>query len=879
MPQDIDLQANAISQGLSKLQNLLEKPVATSALELSKNAAAAREFEVLSRLHKSLLQYIQRNGSLFYIGILGHFSAGKSSTINSLLQSWGTKNERKVDLNPTDTAITLITQEKNGSSLLGVIREGHVTIRLEPVESLLLDEIVLVDTPGTGDPQFIQEMARDFLPICDLILFVFSAASPFDKSDVPLLVELHSRLPFIPIHFVVTRADELRKDSHAPLSEDNLDPKKTEQFVNVVLARVNELLTPQVYLSSSFSLIDTRTEFRIQELRQLIESRCSSSNPQAHVAMHLNKLHFYRSGANSLRIFFSAILERKLVELTKIVDAAQSNIERYQNFVQISNSNLTRTWMEHAANINTTAARCSDALKAMNPLPATYNGFRSVSTKRSEVSQELARSAKYHATSLASSLRATVTGSLQEQTYTLEKTIADTPFAELLVDQHSNLKTPAVSLPSLSETHTVISLYRQGFEVRESEAEALREVATEVRRSIGAIYEEAAQLTPLTEAEKSITSATASLKTDLNQFFQNVELYRSGVFSHTTKESIATLGIGAKLDALETEFTEDDKEGFALDASAELFPGSAELLQQTTNKLLAIARQASEASDEARGIRTERPEGNQAEVSQDLELARVRFATELQAGIQSEIDSFCSNLSVSVGSLIGEAKTKADSAEANLKRARLRRYLTAASLTALVYVCASFIYHHSGAPSPITLAGEAALNISCGVLLEIAVLVIVKARENVPRLLTEARDRIHMKLREEIHELISSRMSSFRIAILTDATLAARLSKIYERTLDLPSTAWKERAKETLESIRKFSSRYVDLRTSILQVTEQVRSEAAQYFADSARNLTVLNQVAAKIRVKAIQPSFDLLAETREELQTVRSDVDAVVFD
>jgi hypothetical protein len=136
-----------------------------------------------------------------------------------------------------------------------------------------------------------------------------------------------------------------------------------------------------------------------------------------------------------------------------------------------------------------------------------------------------------------------------------------------------------------------------------------------------------------------------------------------------------------------------------------------------------------------------------------------------------------------------------------------------------------------------------------------------------------------MKLREEIHELISSRMSSFRIAILTDATLAARLSKIYERTLDLPSTAWKERAKETLESIRKFSSRYVDLRTSILQVTEQVRSEAAQYFADSARNLTVLNQVAAKIRVKAIQPSFDLLAETREELQTVRSDVDAVVFD
>ena len=244
----------------------------------------------------------------------------------------------------------MITKEKNASSLVGVIREGHVTIRLEPVDSPFLDEIVLVDTPGTGDPQFIEEVARDFLPICDLILFVFSAASPLDKSDVPLLLELHNRLPFVPIHFIVTRVDELRINQNAPLTETNLDQRKTEQFLNTIVTRVNALLAPDVYLATNFSLIDNRSRFRTQQLREFLSARCNSSNPQAHVSMHLNKLHFYRSSARSLRVFFSGIVDKKLSELTKIVEAAKKNIEKYQQLVQISNSNLTRTWMEHAAN-------------------------------------------------------------------------------------------------------------------------------------------------------------------------------------------------------------------------------------------------------------------------------------------------------------------------------------------------------------------------------------------------------------------------------------------------------------------------------------------------------------------------------------------------
>jgi ribosome biogenesis GTPase A len=195
----VDVQAQHISEGLKKLSELLNQPIAREALDLSRNATTASRHDIFKRLRQSLRQYLERDGDLFYVGLLGHFSAGKSSTINSLLGTWKTGDERATGLNPTDNTITLITQGKNSNSLLGVIREGHVTIRHQAIESPILASLVLVDTPGTGDPQLLQEIARDFLPICDVILFLLSAASPLDKSDLPLLSELHKRLQFIPI--------------------------------------------------------------------------------------------------------------------------------------------------------------------------------------------------------------------------------------------------------------------------------------------------------------------------------------------------------------------------------------------------------------------------------------------------------------------------------------------------------------------------------------------------------------------------------------------------------------------------------------------------------------------------------------------------------
>jgi predicted GTPase len=529
---DLDVQAQEILNGLKTLGELLEKPVARDALDLNKNATTSGRYEILGRLRKSLRQYLERGGDLFYVGLLGHFSAGKSSTINSLLGAWQGKHERSTGLNPTDTTITLITQENNGSSLLGIIREGHVTIRFQAVENPILDTLVLVDTPGTGDPQLLQEIARDFLPICDVILFLFSAASPLDKADLPLLSELHNRLQFIPIHFVITRADELRKDVSQPLTDQNLDEAKKTHFLGEVVSRVNALLKPFVYTSEQFILVDNKSGYNVEILKSLLASRFNSSGAHARISMHGNKLHYYRSGAKELRNFFAQFLEAKLTELNKIVAAAGRNIQRYNEIVRISNSNLTKAWLDQIALINAARTRATEKLKLPEQPPADYSAFVPVNRKQAEVLEDLVREARFAASSISARMNSVLLPSLQEQLRKAEAAIAEAGLDKLEATSHGigNI-TIAFDLDDL-ESVPHFMLARKYGDLRSSQFDALQDAAADLRKSAREVDELLQGHAPFAEFEKIIGAAQGSLTGDLNQFPEYRALPRRCVFAY-----------------------------------------------------------------------------------------------------------------------------------------------------------------------------------------------------------------------------------------------------------------------------------------------------------------------------------------------------------
>jgi predicted GTPase len=292
MEMNINIQCQKILAGIEKLEQYLREKIVIESLDLDFNADTVRHQEFIFRLKKSLEQYTKREKNLVYIGFMGHFSTGKSSSINSLLALDSSSEEfRKEDLNPVDKLITLITHTDNKDSILNTTIEGVVTIRSSFVDSEILKNLVIADTPGSGDPILDRAIAQDFLPICDLIIYFFSAASPLDSADIPLLKEKSNQLEFIPIRFVVTRADEFKAIHEMVFSHENFDKVKADNFLRELGQRVNHLFPDGgIVDSQSFVLIDNKTKFNIDKLKQDLVNFASSADIESRINIHSHKI-------------------------------------------------------------------------------------------------------------------------------------------------------------------------------------------------------------------------------------------------------------------------------------------------------------------------------------------------------------------------------------------------------------------------------------------------------------------------------------------------------------------------------------------------------------------------------------------------------------
>lgn len=125
--------------------------------------------EVLSSL-------ISRIEDPFMFVIVGEVKAGKSSFINALLDPG--KEICKVAASPmTDTIQQIVYGEKE--------KEEYISKFLKKIYQPIpiLQEIAIVDTPGTNTIiDHHQEITERFVPMSDLIIFVFEAKNPYRQS-------------------------------------------------------------------------------------------------------------------------------------------------------------------------------------------------------------------------------------------------------------------------------------------------------------------------------------------------------------------------------------------------------------------------------------------------------------------------------------------------------------------------------------------------------------------------------------------------------------------------------------------------------------------------------------------------------------------------
>ena len=111
----------------------------------------------------------------FLLVVVGEFNSGKSAFLNALVGA----RIMPEGVTPTTSVINLLQYGETQSETM--LPDGIIA-RTFPAD--FLDEITLVDTPGTN--AIVREheaLTQRFVPRADLVLFVTSADRPFTESE------------------------------------------------------------------------------------------------------------------------------------------------------------------------------------------------------------------------------------------------------------------------------------------------------------------------------------------------------------------------------------------------------------------------------------------------------------------------------------------------------------------------------------------------------------------------------------------------------------------------------------------------------------------------------------------------------------------------
>lgn len=497
----------------------------------------------LRNIARALDQYARANKGLRYIGLMGTFSSGKSSVINSLVG----QAVRAADLPPIDDEITILTHPSNRDALMGARSRGLLKVTTQPVEAELLKTCFLVDTPGSGDPEVREGMVRDFLPICDLILYTFSATNALSVPDLSILQTLQDQLDFIPIRFVISRSDEFREDHSLPLSRDNLDEQRMNDFLAHLMARIRGQAPKLVLSADNFFFVDNRANFGIEKLRNSIMTDLESD-----VHLHSKKIAYFRRGITSQRAIFEEYLSRLIEGVSQLESTAKANKERYENNVVLSFESINNFWRPREGAQTTRTSNFDELAKQWNSVrsrkPVDF-GARWLSLPRlqnwiEQRIREFSDDLRIQLIEIGNEELLRRRDELNSQLPTLIRKQGSISGKFIRGDHVPRIAT-ALSPNMMRTLRSAIELAR---------AELLSELRENIRLDMEAfagLFEHAKRGDILSKEDEYYRDFESMIRANLREFLPIVALFKSAVTSTQARNLIARTGLGARLDILD----------------------------------------------------------------------------------------------------------------------------------------------------------------------------------------------------------------------------------------------------------------------------------------------------------------------------------------
>lgn len=556
-----DIRSQKILSGITNLLTELKIDLVANILEINDSIESKLNLQQLKRIQRTTDQYVRRTSNLFYIGFLGHFSSGKSSTINSLLQIKGTKYERRSTNNPTDDQITLLTNLNNNDDVIKLIRSGDVPVIISLIENNeFLKDKVIMDTPGSGDPSTFEEIVRDSLPLCDVIVYCLSATQPLTNSDIPLLKEKEKNLKNIPTIYLITRGTEFKYNSLQLLSESNFDKLKYKTFASELASRMNTVVDSINLNFDDFIVIDNSENFNLDKFSNKLLGFCNPLNYGTILKLHDYKIDYFIRTLKEVKMFFSSLVTDKLAIVDEYFSQAKINIQKYDEKTKIGTDKMINSWRSIDDKIKQAidgSITQNNNVAALLVTPLNLNetdiaklwrskNFELLNGKNFSVIYNLSKSIEYKLIDIK--------GRLEQKLFLLPKNgvFSIEEVQEYLKEELSNKLHEEINIK-----YDCLKLYN---EYNKEIFEYLVDTKLlSLKRQLESLKSRVKSINPLETIEKNIEDAKRVILEIFQTYKDGVNIYTVAAFSREAKNYIRKLGLSEELDKVDTEIPNIEK--------------------------------------------------------------------------------------------------------------------------------------------------------------------------------------------------------------------------------------------------------------------------------------------------------------------------------
>lgn len=879
-----DIRSNTLLKSIKLLKEEFQSDFVENILEISSNPISNENFNQLKRIERATDQYRKRTNNLFYIGFLGHFSSGKSSTINTLLHLNGTMYEKKADHNPTDDQITLITCEKNNQDVIKLTRSGQVPVIISLIEgnSILADKVIM-DTPGSGDPSTFEEIVRDSLPLCDLIIYTLSATNPLTNSDIPLLKEKEKHLSSIPTIYLITRGNEFKLNNLEILNDANFNNVKYQKFASELAGRIKQVVDSIDLEYDDFIVIDNIERFNIEILEEKINFYCNADKYGNILQLHDHKIEYFTRTLKDIKAYFIQLIVTKLDIIEKYFTQAQVKLDEYEQTTLIGTDKMVNSWRSTDDKIKLVIDGSISQNNTIFKLINTPDEFLNLIT----IKEWLKKQYEIYSITDKNKIENHQT-QIKSRLIDLKEKVQFKLFG--LIDRGTILSAEAIQDDIDSQIEKLLFANNTNYDIIELHNKIHKDTFdyldnscySELKRQIDSLKNRTKNRNPLESISKYINEAKQILNEIFETYKNGVKIYTVAAFSFEAKSYIKNLGLSDKLDLI--DITEPDINYYLAQTEKEIFREFNDAVNKLENACSQIFININNIEYNSPIITTE---SNIVQLKDDEATIINSYALKFDSLSQNFNTKVNNYFSIKIQSIHSELTTldiKKYEAINNLKRKRINYYLKYFIPFFLIFLIsiALFIFIPKiNFPKNLSIGYQWLLGILINATSAIIISITSIKKDKHEIYKNEIENNCIENEKQIISKVLNQDFEDFKIDLASDQSQAItellrnQSNDILRMVL---SNKYNLNNKSLHSNLIKNENILKQLLTDYSDALNEFKAICSKILNNTTFNKEVLLKQSKLIQENSISPSFRLLEQTRNNIAEVKTKIEHIDF-